>query len=220
MPRSAEKATRAGRQPERAAARKSSLLGNEIGSAGLSPVIASRRSAVSSTERPIGPLTLSRRSIFEPGSLATRPGLGLSPTTPQKLAGLRRLPPRSDPCATQAVPVARETAAPPDEPAAESRVFQGFQRRTKYVVECITARAKFRCIGFRVDDAPLRLYRLHENVGLLRNVVSENSRTIRGADTCHIRQVLDWHRRPSGRGSRGAAASTGGFDRGHGRNRE
>ena len=80
MPRSAEKATRAGRQPERAAVRKSSLLGNEIGSAGLSPVIASRRSAVSSTERPIGPLTLSRRSIFEPGSLATRPGLGLSPS--------------------------------------------------------------------------------------------------------------------------------------------
>ena len=48
------------------------------------------------------------------------------PTTPQKLAGLRRLPPRSEPWATQAMPVASATAAPPEDPDAESFVFQGF----------------------------------------------------------------------------------------------
>ena len=48
------------------------------------------------------------------------------PTTPQKLAGLRSEPPRSEPCATQAMPVASATAAPPEEPDADIRVFQGF----------------------------------------------------------------------------------------------
>src|SRR5207249_4562134 len=81
--------------------------------------------AVSSTLRPIGPFTESKRSIFPPGLLTTRPGLGRRPTTPQKLAGFRRLPPRSDPCATQAVPVASAAAEPPDDPAADSSVFQG-----------------------------------------------------------------------------------------------
>src|SRR5215213_6736570 len=127
MPRSAENATRAGIQPERAAARKLPVLGRDRGSAAFSPVIASSSRAVSSTVRPIGPFTLRRRSIFAPGLLATRPGLGRRPTTPQKLAGLRKLPARSDPWATQAVPVARATAAPPDDPAADNAVFHGLR---------------------------------------------------------------------------------------------
>ena len=49
------------------------------------------------------------------------------PTTPQKLAGLRSEPPMSEPCASQAVPVASATAAPPDEPAAERDVSQGLR---------------------------------------------------------------------------------------------
>ena len=53
------------------------------------------------------------------GVCATRPMLGLKPTMPQKLAGLRKLPPMSEPCASHAVPVASATAAPPEEPAAE-----------------------------------------------------------------------------------------------------
>src|SRR5215207_2219249 len=127
MPRSAEKATRAGRHPDHAAARKLSVLGHEIGSARLSPVMASRSKAVSSTVRPMGPFTPRSRSILAPGLLATRPGLGRRPTTPQKLAGLRKLPARSDPCATQAVPVARATAAPPNDPAADNAVFHGLR---------------------------------------------------------------------------------------------
>ncbi len=38
---------------------------------------------------------------------------------PQKLAGLRSEPPMSEPWASQAIPVASATAAPPEEPAAE-----------------------------------------------------------------------------------------------------
>ena len=49
------------------------------------------------------------------------------PTTPQKLAGLRSEPPRSEPCATQAMPVASATAAPPEDPAADILVFQGLR---------------------------------------------------------------------------------------------
>ena len=45
--------------------------------------------------------------------------LGRMPTMPQKLAGLRKEPPMSEPCASQAMPVASATAAPPEEPAAE-----------------------------------------------------------------------------------------------------
>ena len=53
--------------------------------------------------------------------------LGRKPTMPLKLAGLRKLPPISEPCASQAMPVASATAAPPDEPAAERDVFQGLR---------------------------------------------------------------------------------------------
>ncbi len=49
------------------------------------------------------------------------------PTMPQKLAGLRSEPPMSLPCASQAMPVASATAAPPDEPAAERAVFHGLR---------------------------------------------------------------------------------------------
>ena len=44
---------------------------------------------------------------------------------PQKLAGLRSEPPMSEPCASQAMPVASATAAPPEEPAALFDVSQG-----------------------------------------------------------------------------------------------
>ena len=46
---------------------------------------------------------------------------------PQKLAGLRSEPPMSEPCASQAMPVASATAAPPEEPAADFDVSQGLR---------------------------------------------------------------------------------------------
>ena len=63
--------------------------------------------------------------MLDLGVWATRPMLGRMPTTPQKAAGLRNEPPMSEPCASQAVPVASAAAAPPEEPAADFDVSQG-----------------------------------------------------------------------------------------------
>src|SRR6185437_8776611 len=71
----------------------------------------------SGTVRAIGPVT---DRLFQPRprtSLATSPGVGRKPTMPQKEAGLRRLPPVSEPVQIGAMPVASATADPPDEPA-------------------------------------------------------------------------------------------------------
>src|SRR5215210_8209803 len=113
--------------PERAADRNDvGSAGSDSGSAGCSPLIASSNKARSSTLRAIGPCTLRLRSILATGVWATLPILGRMPTTPQKLAGFRSEPPMSEPCASQAIPVASATAAPPEEPAAESEVSHGF----------------------------------------------------------------------------------------------
>src|SRR4051794_26589288 len=130
MPRSADHATRFGRQGERAADRNEVAgRASEVGSAGCSPVMASSRRARSSTLRAIAPCWLRLPSTLLPGVCATRPMLGRMPTTPLKLAGLRKEPPMSEPCATHAMPVANATAAPPDEPAAEREVFHGLSVR-------------------------------------------------------------------------------------------
>ncbi len=50
-------------------------------------------------------------------SSGTTPGEGRNPTTPQNAAGLRRLPPVSEPIAIGHMPVASATAEPPEEPA-------------------------------------------------------------------------------------------------------
>src|SRR5260370_7371105 len=119
---------RFGPLPERAADRNDAgSEGNDSGSAGCSPLMASSSSARSSTFRAIGPCTPRLRSILATGVFATRPTLGLMPTTPQKLAGLRSEPPMSEPCASQAIPVASATAAPPEDPAADRDVSHGLR---------------------------------------------------------------------------------------------
>ena len=45
--------------------------------------------------------------------VATRPGDGRIPQIELNEAGLRKLPPMSEPCASHAMPVASDTAAPP-----------------------------------------------------------------------------------------------------------
>src|SRR5215470_11507862 len=117
---------RFGLAPDRAAERNEvGSAGSDSGSPGCSPLIASSSSARSSTLRAIGPCTPVELSTTNFGVCATRPMLGRKPTMPQKLAGLRKEPPRSEPCASQAMPVASATAAPPDEPAADFDVSQG-----------------------------------------------------------------------------------------------
>ena len=52
------------------------------------------------------------------GALLTRPRLGLMPTMPLMLAGMRIEPPPSLPCAKGTIPAATATAAPPLDPPA------------------------------------------------------------------------------------------------------
>src|SRR6195952_4813240 len=119
---------RFGLLPERTADRNEfGSTGSDRGSPGCSPLMASSSNATSSTLRAIGPWTPRLRSIAAMGVCATRPMLGRRPTMPQKLAGLRNEPPMSEPCASQAVPVASATAAPPEEPAADNAVFHGLR---------------------------------------------------------------------------------------------
>src|SRR5262249_8598653 len=75
----------------------------------------------------IGPSTASVPKGSGAGPLATRPGVGRMPTTPQKPAGVRRLPPRSDPVASHTSPAASAAAEPPDEPPQVRAVSQGLR---------------------------------------------------------------------------------------------
>src|SRR5688500_11012836 len=61
----------------------------------------------------MGPSTERVNQPRSTGQEGTRPGEGLSPTTLQKLAGLRSEPPMSLPSASGTMPQARATAAPP-----------------------------------------------------------------------------------------------------------
>ena len=53
------------------------------------------------------------------GPWLTRPRVGLSPTSPHSLAGMRMEPPPSLACATGTRPAATAAADPPDEPPVE-----------------------------------------------------------------------------------------------------
>src|SRR6185436_18379850 len=84
-----------------------------MGERGSGPAIAPSSSATSATLRAIGPSTLSVDHGVAAGHVGTRPGDGRSPTTPQKLAGLRSDPPMSLPSAIGSMCAASATAAPP-----------------------------------------------------------------------------------------------------------
>ena len=93
--------------------------------------MASSISAASATLRAMGPLTERVSKGKSEGPLATRPGLGRRPTTPQKLAGVRSEPPRSEPVASQAWPAASAAAEPPEEPPEVRSVRQGVRVASK-----------------------------------------------------------------------------------------
>src|SRR5690606_24739662 len=94
---------------------------------GRQPAMASSMRATSPTLRPIGPSTERVSKGRSSGPVATRPGLGRRPTTEQKLAGVRRLPPRSEPVASQTWPAASAAAEPPEDPPQVRSVFHGLR---------------------------------------------------------------------------------------------
>src|SRR6185295_18910957 len=61
------------------------------------------------------------------GAPVTRPRLGLRPTSPQQLAGMRIDPPPSLACASGTMPAATAAAEPPDEPPVVCSVFHGLR---------------------------------------------------------------------------------------------
>ena len=156
--------------------------------------MASSSSARSSTLRAIGPCTPRLRSIVAAGVCATRPMLGRMPTTPQKLAGLRSEPPMSEPCASQAMPVASATAAPPEEPAAERDSVPGIARRAEHLVEGVGAGAEFRRVRFGVDHPAIVFEMLDQKIGARGDVVLVDRRALRGQHALDIGEVLDRHR--------------------------
>src|SRR3954469_16772411 len=113
--------------PARAAdASKSSRLGTLDTSPGSAPLIACSTNIASSTERVIGPsLSSDQQSVIAPVR-GTRPNVGRSPVTPQRIAGDTMLPPVSLPTenATSAAAVAAPgPALDPDAPSSGSHGF-------------------------------------------------------------------------------------------------
>src|SRR4051812_39110795 len=87
-----------------------------VSSAAVGPAITDSISAASRTDVASGPSTDSDFQPLKPGSLGTRPNVGLWPTTPQKAAGIRIEPPPSVPTARWVSPAATDAPAPPLEP--------------------------------------------------------------------------------------------------------
>src|SRR6266446_1384905 len=88
----------------------------------------SSAAAASRTERTNAPSSQSQcQNSACAGPSEVRPREPLSPTSPQKEAGIRTDPPASLPCAIATMPEATAAAAPPLDPPAVRSVFQGLR---------------------------------------------------------------------------------------------
>src|SRR5262245_3881648 len=97
-----------------------------VGSRPSLPWMAPKTSAVSSTDLAIGPiLSIVQASAMAPYRL-TRPNVGRSPVTPQRVQGDTMLPRVSVPRAKPVSPALVADADPADEPLDPWSVFQGF----------------------------------------------------------------------------------------------
>ncbi len=98
----------------------------EYGSPGIGPEMASRTAAASRVLRVTAPrTTMPAHASPSSGPSETRPRLGLRPTSPQALAGIRIEPPPSPAWATGTMPDATAAALPPLEPPGERSRSQG-----------------------------------------------------------------------------------------------
>ena len=96
--------------------------------AGPAALITVSISAASSTVRVIGPRCATVPN-GDSGQAGTRPKVGLSPTMPQKPAGMRIEPPPSVPTCRAPMPSAAATPAPPLDPPDVRDRFQGLRAR-------------------------------------------------------------------------------------------
>src|SRR3984957_11382803 len=108
------------------AASKSSLQGTLERSPASGPEIARKINAPSSTPRVIGPsLSSDQHNVIAPVR-GTRPNVGRSPVTPQRIDGATMLPPVSLPIANPTKPAAVAAPGPalePDDPSSSSHGF-------------------------------------------------------------------------------------------------
>src|SRR5882757_4595527 len=109
-----------------ALASKSNLLGTLLTSPGSGPVIACSTSNASSTPRVMGPsLSNDQHSVIAP-LRGTRPYVGRSPVTPQRMLGDTILPPVSLPMEKPTRPAAVAAPGPALDPDAPSSGNHGF----------------------------------------------------------------------------------------------
>jgi hypothetical protein len=90
----------------------------DSGACSCAPLITLSRRAQSSTVLAMGPAIGRGSSGFSEGTIGTRPGVVLKPTTLQKLAGFLSDPPKSVPSQSGTKRAARAAAAPPELPPA------------------------------------------------------------------------------------------------------
>src|SRR6202021_836467 len=95
-------------------------------------LITSSTPAASRTLRATDPsIVLPAHASPVTGPWLTRPRVGLSPTRPHSLAGMRMEPPLSLACATATMPDATAAADPPDDPPVECPVSHGLRAAGK-----------------------------------------------------------------------------------------
>ena len=163
----------------------------ESGSSGLAPLMASSMRAQSRALRAMGPSTISPSKGRCLGPWATRPGLGRMPKTLQKLAGMRRLPPKSEPVASQTWPVAKRRGRAAGGAAAGLVGVPRVAGLAEDLVEGVGAGAELGRVGLADDDGAARLQGLDHDVRARRHVVGVDRRAPGGAHALDLHQVLD-----------------------------
>src|SRR5208283_1102934 len=126
-------------------------------SPGSGPEMAFSTSIVSSTLRAMGPsLSSDQQSVIAPVR-ATRPKVGRSPVTPQRIEGLTMLPPVSLPMAKPTNPAAVAAPGPALEPDDPSSSNHGFMVWPPYQISLSASAPK---LNLATRTAPASLRRL------------------------------------------------------------
>ena len=155
--------------------------------------------------RPIGPSTDIVPNGSGEGPAATRPGLGRIPTTPQKPAGVRTLPPRSDPVASHTWPLARAAAEPPDEPPQVREVSHGFRVSPNTSLNVLAPAPNSGVFDFATTTRAPLLQPLDHEVRPVGHVVGVDRGAVGGADAGHVVEILDGDRQSGKRRVAGGA---------------
>ncbi len=145
---------------------------------------------------PSGPRPTRRPTRRPSPACATSPGVGRSPTTLLNDAGLRMLPPWSEPSASGSMPAASAAPAPPLLPPADRSSAPRVARRPEHLVERVRPGAHLRGVGLADHDRAGRSQTRDEQAVDLRHVLGKELRPVRGADPGRVDQILDRDRQP------------------------